>query len=196
MRRDLRFVTAVAAAAVLLVSCGHSHSAEGPKIQDNFGVQMARLNLWREAMFRFQRAVDISPGDAMAHNNLAVAYEANGDFEKARREYLEALKLEKGNQYIQKNYSRFVEFTSRNKKRTPPKAAATPAPPASGGPPVIAVPPADMGRRQPAGGAMPADPGQVSGTPEAGQPAAPTPPPSSKPSDQPPPAKPPGGGER
>src|SRR5947208_4758105 len=95
---------------------------------------MARMNLWREALFRFQRAVQINPSDAMAHNNLAVAYEANGDFEKARKEYLEALKLDKSNQYIAKNYSRFVEFTSRNKKRTPAKTASasgTSAPPAN-----------------------------------------------------------------
>lgn len=75
------------------------------------------MNLWREAMFRFQRAVEINPSDAMAHNNLAVACEANGDFDKARKEYLEALRLDRTNQYIQKNYSRYVEFLSRNKKR-------------------------------------------------------------------------------
>jgi Tfp pilus assembly protein PilF len=85
--------------------------------QDNFGVQMAKMNLWREALFRFRRAVEINPGDAMAHNNLAVAYEANGDFENARKEYLEALKLDRSNQFIQKNYSRYVEFLSRNRKR-------------------------------------------------------------------------------
>ena len=44
---------------------------------------MAQMNLWREAMFRFERAIEINPGDAQAHNNLAVAYEANGDFENA-----------------------------------------------------------------------------------------------------------------
>ena len=98
---------------------------------------MARMNLWREAMFRFKRAVEINPADAMAHNNLAVAYEANGDFDNARKEYLEALRLDRANQYIQKNYSRYVEFLSRNKKRqskdvkpsaTPPPAAPAPQP--------------------------------------------------------------------
>jgi Tfp pilus assembly protein PilF len=85
------------------------------------------MNLWREAMFRFERAIELNPGDAQAHNNLAVAYEANGDFEKARKEYLEALKLDRTNPYIQKNYSRFVEFLSRNKKRqATSKATATP----------------------------------------------------------------------
>src|SRR5215208_4387397 len=78
--------------------------------QKQFGVRMARMNLWREAMFRFKRAVTINPEDAMAHNNLAIAYEANGDFDNAAKEYREALRLDRANQYIQKNYSRFVEF--------------------------------------------------------------------------------------
>src|SRR5213080_3475875 len=117
---------------VFASACSHHQDLQKPQAQDNFGVQAAKMNLWREALFRFQRAVEIDPQDAMAHNNLAVAWEANGDFEKARKEYLEALKLDKSNTYIQKNYSRFVEFLSRNKKRQKAAAAipaaSTPAP--------------------------------------------------------------------
>jgi len=104
-------------AGCLPFACAHRTDLTKSSSQDDFGVQMARQNLWREAMFRFRRAIEINPSDAMAHNNLAVAYEANGDFEQARKEYLEALRLDRSNQYIQKNYSRFVEFLSRNKKR-------------------------------------------------------------------------------
>lgn len=118
----------------LYVGC--SSGKEPSNVQENFGVRMARMNLWREAMFRFKRAVEMNPEDATAHNNLAVAYEANGDFDSAAREYREAIRLDKSNQHIQKNYSRFVEFTSRNKKRqqrTPTRtAAATPADAAAG----------------------------------------------------------------
>ena len=118
-----------AALFVSAMGCGHSNAdLSRPSAQDNFGVQMAQMNLWREAMFRFQRAVEMNPGDAMAHNNLAVAYEANGDFENAAKEYREALKLDRGNSYIQKNYSRYTEFMSRSKKKTgknAPKAAGT-----------------------------------------------------------------------
>jgi len=120
----------MAASLILFAAaCGHSVDVKHEATQDNFGVDMARQGLWREAMFRFQRAATMNPADAMAHNNLAVAFEANGDFEKARKEYLEALKLDRGNQYIQKNYSRFVEFLSRNRKRsTTPKTVTAPAP--------------------------------------------------------------------
>jgi hypothetical protein len=191
MTRDLRFAAAVLATAVLLGSCSHATSTEAPRQQENFGVQMARMNLWREAMFRFQRATEITPGNAMAHNNLAVAYEANGDFEKARKEYLEALKLDKSNQYIQKNYSRFVEFTSRNKKRTPatkavsgsPTSTTSPTPPpptigVSAPPPMTNPPPGAMG------------PGDVTQRPEGAQPVTPPAPPATPPSDQPPPPTP------
>ena len=97
--------------------------------QKQFGVRMAKMNLWREAMFRFKRAVEMQPDDAMAHNNLAVAYEANGDFDNAAKEYREALRLDRSNQYIQKNYSRFVEFTTKAKKRQEKAVAPTPAAP-------------------------------------------------------------------
>jgi tetratricopeptide (TPR) repeat protein len=124
MKRILR--GSVAAAAVVFAAGCASHSdLTKPQTQDNFGVRMAKQNLWREAMFRFRRAVQINPGDAMAHNNLAVAYEANGDFDNARKEYLEALKLDRSNSFIQKNYSRYVEFLSRNKKRAGSKTATT-----------------------------------------------------------------------
>lgn len=109
---------------VLAVACGSSNPADAGT-QKDFGVRMARMNLWREAMFRFKRAVEINPEDAMAHNNLAVAYEANGEFEKAGDEYKTAIRLDKSNAHIQKNYSRFVEFTQRNKKRQKPATTAT-----------------------------------------------------------------------
>ena len=130
--------------------------------QRRFGVRMARMNLWREAMFRFKRATEIEPDNAMAHNNLAVAYEAVGDFDAAAREYREALRLDRSNQYIQKNYSRYVEFVQRSKKReqqrpatsaasatatapaaAPPETTTTPAPP----PPATTTNPPEEGVR-------------------------------------------------
>ncbi len=140
---------------VSAVGCAH-HNADlsRPSAQDNFGVQMAQMNLWREAMFRFQRAVQLNPGDAMAHNNLAVAYEANGDFENAAKEYREALKLDRGNSYIQKNYSRYTGFMSRSKMKSGkniPKAATK----SDEKPKSPMLPPDQMG---------PAPPAQIPGT--------------------------------
>jgi hypothetical protein len=124
------FVTSSILITVLLLTvagCGSSGDLTRPETQRQFGVRMAKMNLWREAMFRFQRAVQIQPDSAAAHSNLAVAYEATGDFDAALKEYREALRLDRSNQYIQKNYSRFVEFTQRSKKRGAPVAPTTTA---------------------------------------------------------------------
>ncbi len=129
MKRTFTASTVLILAVLLITSaCRSSADTSRSETQRQFGVRMAKMNLWREAMFRFRRAVEIEPEDAMAHNNLAVALEANGDFDAAAKEYREALRLDRSNQYIQKNYSRFVEFTQRSKKRaTPAKTAAAPA---------------------------------------------------------------------
>lgn len=121
--------SSVAILAILVITAGCRSTADTTKseTQRQFGVRMAKMNLWREAMFRFRRAVEIEPDNAMAHNNLAVALEANGDFEGAAKEYREALRLDRSNQYIQKNYSRFVEFTQRSRKRQQVNPAATTA---------------------------------------------------------------------
>jgi Tfp pilus assembly protein PilF len=169
----------------LTVGCSHQSDLSRPASQDNFGVQMARINLWREAMFRFERAIELNPNDAQAHNNLAVAYEANGDFEKARKEYLEALKLDRTNSYIQKNYSRFVEFLSRNKKRQQPGSNASAQPlkgPAAGAQTGTIInngqPDRPVGADVPPPAAVSPPGGQPSDRP---QPAPPTPPPTPPP---------------
>lgn len=149
MRRDLHFTLAMLA-LVVLSGCSSGRRLDLTKSSTQLwvGVRAARDNLWREALFRFQRAVQIDPENALALNNLAVAYEGIGEFEKARQAYTEALRLDRSNQYIQKNYSRFVEFYSKNKKREkvlepreePPRTAAVagesaPQPPVLGAPP-------------------------------------------------------------
>jgi Tfp pilus assembly protein PilF len=131
MKRAFVTSSVVLAALLIVTACGSSRGdLSSAETQRRFGVRMARMNLWREAMFRFKRATEIEPANAMAHNNLAVAYEATGDFDAALREYREALRLDRSNEYIQKNYSRFVEFTQKSKKREaakPPVAAAAPS---------------------------------------------------------------------
>ena len=185
MKGTLRLGT-VFATLLLAIGCSHSSDLSRPSSQDNFGVQMAKMNLWREAMFRFERAIEINPGDAQAHNNLAVAYEANGDFEKARKEYLEALKLDRTNPYIQKNYSRFVEFLSRNRKRqTTSKATAQPLKGIAPGATSTTI--INSGQPDRPTGADVPQPTDVSppGAKPSDRPQPPTP--------QPPPPKPPGG---
>jgi Flp pilus assembly protein TadD len=124
----------------IFAGCGSSSDLSNAETQRRFGIEMAKRDLWREAEFRFRRAVEIEPDNPMAHNNLAVALEANGDFDGALKEYREALRLDRSNQYIQKNYSRLVEFMQRGRKREP---AATPAAKVPGTPAENAAPAAE-----------------------------------------------------
>lgn len=195
--RRVALVCCLLLALVFETGCRSSRHAQPEATQENFGVNMARLNLWREALFRFKRAVQINPANAMAHNNLAVAYEANGDIENAAKEYREAMRLDKSNQYIQKNYSRYVEFTSRNKKRqrgaNVPKTATAPAsaPATAAGPAAspAAPPPAAVSGDGPGSTAQPTGTAPAAVPPGATAPAPHPAPPDTVP---PPPAKPPG----
>ena len=81
--------------------------------QVDFGIQVAERGLWREAAYRWQRAVEIDPSYAAAWNNLAIAHEHSGDFEGAREAYEHAIELEPNNLSIQQNYDLFREINDR-----------------------------------------------------------------------------------
>ncbi|MDA8015835.1 MAG: tetratricopeptide repeat protein [Thermoanaerobaculia bacterium] len=80
------------------------------KEQLDFGVRMARRGLWSEALFRFKQARRLDPGNARVLNNMAVAYEALGQFDNALETYQEAIRIQSTDRDLRKNYSRFVEF--------------------------------------------------------------------------------------
>jgi Tfp pilus assembly protein PilF len=81
--------------------------------QVEFGISVAQRGLWREAIYRWERATQIDPTYAAAHNNLAIAYEHEGDLPKARAAYEKALELEPGNALIKQNYELFKEINDR-----------------------------------------------------------------------------------
>ena len=87
------------------------------KKQVEFGIEVAQLGLWKEAVYRWTKAVELDPQNASARNNLAVAYEQTGEFDQANQEYERALELEPNNMYIRQNYELFREAYER-KKRT------------------------------------------------------------------------------
>jgi Flp pilus assembly protein TadD len=92
-------------------------SPKESKEQVSFGIDVARIGLWKEAMYRWEKAVELDPGNASARNNLAVAYEQTGEFDQANAEYERALEIEPDNTYIRQNYELFREAYER-KKRT------------------------------------------------------------------------------
>ena len=94
-----------------------------------FGVKMAQRGLWSEALFRFKQAERLSPGDPRILNNMAVAYEALGNFEKALDYYQNAIKSDPTNRDLKRNYSRFVEFYRAFKPDGSQQGAAGERPP-------------------------------------------------------------------
>jgi Flp pilus assembly protein TadD len=64
-------------------------------------------------MFRWERAVELDPTYAAAYNDLAIAYEHQGQFAKARKAYERAIELEPNNLQIRQNYDLFREINDR-----------------------------------------------------------------------------------
>jgi len=107
-------------AALLLVSVVAPLSADArsdAKKQVEFGISVAQRGLWREAIYRWERAVQIDPTYAAAHNNLAIAYEHEGDLAKARAAYERALEIEPGNAMVKQNYELFKEINDRTTRQ-------------------------------------------------------------------------------
>jgi Flp pilus assembly protein TadD len=87
--------------------------------QVSFGIDAAKAGLWREATYRWERAVELDPTYAAAYNNLAVAYEQAGQFEKAKRAYQKAAELDPKNSYIKQNIDLFKEINDRASRQNP-----------------------------------------------------------------------------
>ena len=100
--------------------------AKQSKEQVAFGIQVAELGLWKEAVYRWAKAVELDPKNASARNNLAVAYEQTGAFDQANAEYERALELVPSNNYIRQNYELFREAYER-KKRTDQRPSQRPS---------------------------------------------------------------------
>jgi Flp pilus assembly protein TadD len=87
------------------------------KKQVEFGINVAQRGLWREAIYRWERAAQIDPTYAAAHNNLAIAYEHEGELDKARTAYEKAIELEPNNTFIKQNYELFKEINDRTTRK-------------------------------------------------------------------------------
>jgi Tfp pilus assembly protein PilF len=116
MRKTIAFAVLVLVAVVPLALAGGPHKEAADQVQ--FGIDVAEKGLWKEAMYRWERAVEIDPQYAAAYNNLAIAYEHEGQFDKARKAYDKALELDPKNAAIRQNYEYFKEINDRASRRT------------------------------------------------------------------------------
>ena len=111
--------------ALFLVIAAHGFSQEKNKKLDRkflgdelqFGRDAAKFGLWNEAIFRWEKVVLQEPDNALAINNLAIAYEYVGNYEKARELYKTALDLDEDSQDIKRNYKRFLSFYKRHQRQ-------------------------------------------------------------------------------
>jgi Flp pilus assembly protein TadD len=108
----------LAAIPLSLLLLAQTGSVSTSKEELRFGIQVAKKGLWREARFRFEKAVLIDPDNAKALNDLAVALEQAGEFDQARKAYERALELRPGNVYIQQNYDLFREADDKRNRKS------------------------------------------------------------------------------
>lgn len=110
------FVAVVALAAAAAPAYADARSTARSQVE--FGIKVAQNGLWKEATYRWEKAVETDPGYAAAWNNLAVGYEHEGKFEEARKAYEKAIALDPKNLLIRQNYDLFKEINDRAKRRS------------------------------------------------------------------------------
>jgi Flp pilus assembly protein TadD len=111
--RPIPAALAVVVVAFLAGNPAFADTREDARRQVEFGIGVAQRGLWREAIYRWQRAIEIDPTYAEAYNDLAIAYEHEGELDKARQAYEKALELAPGNATIKQNYELFKEINDR-----------------------------------------------------------------------------------
>jgi len=104
----------VVGAIVVAVSPAWADARSSAREQVEFGINVAQRGLWREAIYRWEKAVEIDPMYAAAYNDLGIGYEHEGQLEKARKAYEKALAIEPNNAQIRQNYDLFKEINDRS----------------------------------------------------------------------------------
>ncbi len=116
-------LTRLLSVVMLVTVCGsvaYADARADAKAQVEFGISVAQRGLWKEAIYRWERATQIDPTYAAGFNNLAVAYEHEGMLDKAAEAYERALKLEPDNALVRQNFELFKEIHDRtNQNQTP-----------------------------------------------------------------------------
>jgi len=111
----MRFLPVALACAGALASASPSFAdaRHDARAQVDFGINVAQRGLWREAIYRWEKAVEIDPKYAAAYNDLAIGYEHEGQLDKARKAYEKALELDPNNAQVRQNYELFKEINDR-----------------------------------------------------------------------------------
>src|SRR5471030_2618595 len=106
-------VALVACVTAVTASPSFADAKSEAKSQVEFGINVAQRGLWREAIYRWQKATELDPTYAAAYNDLAIAYEHEGQLDKARKAYEKAIELDPNNSQVRQNYDLFKEINDR-----------------------------------------------------------------------------------
>ena len=113
------------ATAIAIIACfgvlsavpAFADAKKDAKSQVEFGISVAQRGLWREAIYRWEKATEIDPSYAAAYNDLAIGYEHEGQLDKARKAYEKALELDPNNSQVRQNYELFKEINDRTAQK-------------------------------------------------------------------------------
>ena len=110
-------IALVACAVVSIAAPSYADAKGDAKAQVEFGINVAQRGLWREAIYRWEKATQIDPTYVAAYNDLAIGYEHEGQLDKARKAYEKALQLDPNNSQIRQNYELFKEINDRTAQK-------------------------------------------------------------------------------
>src|SRR5213592_3310321 len=109
----LRLALLAACAATVSATPVFADARNDAKSQVEFGINVAQRGLWREAIYRWEKATQLDPTYVAAYNDLGIAYEHEGQLDKARKAYEKALELDPNNAQVRQNYELFKEINDR-----------------------------------------------------------------------------------
>ena len=102
-----------------IIACGTLQDQPTIEQYNQFAIKSAELQLWSEAIFRWQYILQIEPQNAKVHNNLGVAYEAVGKIDEAIKAYERATELEPENKFYRFNHRKCRMQVQRNRVKPP-----------------------------------------------------------------------------
>jgi Tfp pilus assembly protein PilF len=109
----MRVAAILACIAAVSASPSFADARSDARAQVEFGISVAQRGLWREAIYRWEKATELDPTYVAAYNDLAIAYEHEGQLDKARKAYEKALELDPNNTQVRQNYELFKEINDR-----------------------------------------------------------------------------------